>query len=138
MLGMDEQTVAQYKAWALASTFQSLATVDETTSSNAMAIDLYVNAKAGNAGIPIDAVETYAFQGGIFDSLSPEYQEAYLAGGLLMVLDVDTMGPGDPRRPGSRAGGGCPGARHPGGHSGPVGPDQRHDGHLEGPGPGGV
>ena len=91
MLGMDEQTVAQYKAWALASTFQSLATVDETTSSNAMAIDLYVNAKAGNAGIPIDAVETYAFQGGIFDGLSPEYQEAYLAGGLLMVLDVDTM-----------------------------------------------
>ena len=91
MLGMDEQTVAQYKAWALASTFQSLATVDETTSSNAMAIDLYVNAKAANAGIPIDAVETYAFQGGIFDGLSPEYQEAYLAGGLLMVLDVDTM-----------------------------------------------
>ena len=91
LLGMDEQTVAQYKAWALASTFQSLATVDETTSSNAMAIDLYVNAKAGNAGIPIDAVETYAFQGGIFDGLSPEYQEAYLAGGLLMVLDVDTM-----------------------------------------------
>ena len=88
---LADHTVAQYKAWALASTFQSLATVDETTSSNAMAIDLYVNAKAGNAGIPIDAVETYAFQGGIFDGLSPEYQEAYLAGGLLMVLDVDTM-----------------------------------------------
>ena len=90
-LGMDEQTIAQYKAWALATSFQSLATVDETTSSNAMAIDLYVNAKAGNAGIPIDAVETYAFQGGIFDGLSPEYQETYLAGGLLMMLDVDTM-----------------------------------------------
>ena len=90
-LGMDEQTISQYKAWALASSFQSLVTVDETTSSNAMAIDLYVNAKAANAGIPIDAVETYAFQGGIFDGLSPEYQEAYLAGGLLMMLDVDTM-----------------------------------------------
>ena len=90
-LGLDEETVAQYKAWALASTFQSLATVDETTSSNAMAVDLYVNAKAANAGIPIDAVETYAFQGGIFDGLSPEYQELYLAGGLLMTLDVDTM-----------------------------------------------
>ena len=90
-LGMDEQTIAQYKAWALATSFQSLATVDETTSSNAMAIDLYVNAKAANAGIPIDAVETYAFQGGIFDGLSPEYQETYLAGGLLMMLDVDTM-----------------------------------------------
>ena len=90
-LGLDEETVAQYKAWALATTFQSLATVDETTSSNAMAVDLYVNAKAANAGIPIDAVETYAFQGGIFDGLSPEYQELYLAGGLLMTLDVDTM-----------------------------------------------
>ncbi len=91
LLGMDEQTVSQYKAWALASTFQSLATLDETTSSNAMAIDLYVNAKAVNAGIPIDAVETYAFQGGIFDSLSPAYQETYLASGLLMMLDVDAM-----------------------------------------------
>ena len=90
-MGMDEQTIAQYKAWALGSMFQSLATMDETTSSNAMAIDLYVNAKAANAGIAIDAVETYAFQGGIFDGLSPEYQEAYLAGGLLMILDPDSM-----------------------------------------------
>ena len=90
-LGMDEQTIAQYKAWALATSFQSLATVDETTSSNAMAIDLYVNAKAANAGIPIDAVETYAFQGGIFDNLSPAYQETYLASGLLMAVDVNTV-----------------------------------------------
>lgn len=81
-LGMDEQAIAQYKAWALATSFQSLATVDETTSSNAMAVDLYVNAKAANAGIPIDAVETYAFQGGIFDGLSAEYQEAYLDASL--------------------------------------------------------
>ena len=64
---------------------------DETTGANAVAIDLYVNSKAANAGIPIDAVETYAFQGGIFDGLSPEYQEVYLASGLLMCLDVDTM-----------------------------------------------
>lgn len=91
LIGLDEATISQYKAWALASTFQSLATLDETTGSNAMTIDLYVNAKAANAGIPIDAVETYAFQGGIFESLSPEYQEAYLASGLLMALDVDTM-----------------------------------------------
>ena len=65
--------------------------MDETTSSNAMAVDLYVNAKAANAGIPIDAVETYAFQGGIFDNLSPEYQETYLASGLLMAVDVNTV-----------------------------------------------
>ena len=30
-------------------------------------------------------------RGGIFDSLSPEYQEVYLASSLLMMLDVDTM-----------------------------------------------
>ena len=91
MLGMDEATVSQYKAWALASSFQSLSMLDDTSSSNAMAIDLYVNSKAANAGIDIGAVETYAFQGGLFDTLSPEYQEAYLAGGLLMLLDVNTM-----------------------------------------------
>lgn len=90
-MGMDEATVAQYKAWALASSLQSMSITDETTGSNAMAIDLYVNAKAVNAGIDIGAVETYAFQGGIFDSLSPEYQEVYLASSLLMLLDVDTM-----------------------------------------------
>ena len=92
VMGLDEATISQYKAWALASSFQSLAMLDdETTGANAMAIDLYVNSKAANAGIPIDAVETYAFQGGIFDSLSSEYQEVYLASGLLMCLDVETM-----------------------------------------------
>lgn len=90
-LGMDEDTVSQYKPWALANSFSSLATLDETSSENAMAIDLYVNAKAVNAGIGIGAVETYAFQGQIFDTLSPEYQEQYLAGGLLLILDPDSI-----------------------------------------------
>lgn len=90
-LGIQESVLCQYKPWALASTFQSLATLDDTTSSNAMAIDLYVNSKAYNAGIEIGAVETYAFQGGIFDNLSPEYQQSYLASGVLMLLDVNTM-----------------------------------------------
>lgn len=90
-LGMDEATVSQYKAWALASSFQSMSLLDDTSGSNAMAIDLYVNAKAANAGIDIGAVETYTFQGGIFDTLSPEYQEVYLASGLMMLLDPSTM-----------------------------------------------
>ena len=90
-LGMDEGTVSQYKPWALANSFASLATLDETSSENAMAIDLYVNAKAINAGIDIGAVETYAFQGQIFDTLSPEYQEQYLASGLLLILDPDSI-----------------------------------------------
>ena len=90
-MGTPEEVTAQYKAWALASTFQSLSMMDETTGENAMAIDLYVNAKAVNVGIEIDAVETYAFQGAIFDDLSEEYQEVYLASGLLMLLDPETM-----------------------------------------------
>lgn len=90
-IGMDEQSVSSFKAWALANAFSSMATLDETSGSNAMAIDMYVNAKAVNAGIAVDAVETYAFQGQIFDTLSPEYQEQYLAGGLLMILDPETV-----------------------------------------------
>ena len=135
-LGMDEQAIAQYKAWALATSFQSLATVDETTSSNAMAVDLYVNAKAANAGIPIDAVETYAFQGGIFDNLSPEYQETYLASGLLMAVDVNTVDQEIRDALVAVLGEEAHGARHPGGHPGPGRPDQRHDGDLEEPGRG--
>ena len=56
-----------------------------------MAIDLYVNAKAVNAGIDIGAVETYAFQGQIFDTLSPEYQEQYLAADCCCILDPDSI-----------------------------------------------
>lgn len=90
-LGMPEEMTAQYKAWALANSLQSLSMMDETTGANAMAVDLYVNAKAANAGIDIGAVETYSFQGGIFDGLSPEYQEVSLASGLLMFLGVENM-----------------------------------------------
>lgn len=85
-LGMPEEQTAMYKPWALANSFTSLAAMDETTSDNAMAIDMYVNAKAVNAGVSIVGVETYAFQGGIFDELSAEYQEGYLAQALAIYL----------------------------------------------------
>ncbi|MBM6664583.1 TraB/GumN family protein [Flavonifractor plautii] len=78
VLGMAPNGLDAYKPWALASLFSTLAMQDDSTSSNAMAIDSYVNAAAVNAGKTIGAVETYAFQGGIFDGLSPEYQESYL------------------------------------------------------------
>ena len=77
-IGKDSNALDTYKPWALASLFSTLAMQDDSTSSNAMAIDSYVNAAAVNAGKTIGAVETYAFQGGIFDGLSPEYQESYL------------------------------------------------------------
>ena len=132
-LGMDEGTVSQYKPWALANAFSSLATLDETSGENAMAIDLYVNAKAVNAGIHIGAVETYAFQGQIFDTLSG------VPGAVSGRRPAADPGPGlhqpgDPGRPHGGTGGGRLPARDPGGHPGPDGSDRRHDGQLEGPG----
>ena len=90
-LGMEPNGFDAYKPWALASTCGVLSLQDDTTGANAMAIDVYINAYAVNAGKTIDSVETYAFQGGIFDNLSPEYQETYLASGLLMAVDVNTV-----------------------------------------------
>jgi len=87
-LGLTEEAVAVFKPWALAATLSSLLTQDDSTSATAMAIDLYVNAAAVNAGKAIGAVETYAFQGAIFDDLSPEYQEEYLATYVVMVLSA--------------------------------------------------
>lgn len=81
-LGMEPNGFDAYKPWALASTFGVLSLQDDTTGANAMAIDVYINAYAVNAGKTIDSVETYAFQGGIFDGLSAEYQEAYLDASL--------------------------------------------------------
>lgn len=89
-LGMSEEVVAAYKPWALANTLMGLSTQDETTTGAPMAIDLYLSSAAVNAGKQIDAVETYAFQGGIFDTLSPEYQEAYLAGYVNLALIDDS------------------------------------------------
>lgn len=89
-LGMPEDQVAQFKPWALANSFTALSMLDETTGGNAMAIDLYVNAKAANVGIPVEGVETYAFQGSIFENLSAEYQENYLAMTLAMYQGMDS------------------------------------------------
>ena len=94
-LGLGPNGLDAYKPWALASTFSTLSMTDDTTSANAMAIDLYVNARAANAGKAIDAVETYAFQGGIFDGLSPEYQETYLDASLAL-LEMAQGGKVDP------------------------------------------
>ena len=94
-LGLGPNGLDAYKPWALASTFSTLSMTDETTGANAMAIDLYVNARAVNAGKTIDAVETYAFQGGIFDGLSAAYQETYLDASL-SILETAQGGRTDP------------------------------------------
>ena len=94
-LGLGPNGLDAYKPWALASTFSNLSLMDDTTGANAMAIDLYVNARAVNAGKNIDAVETYAFQGGIFDGLSAKYQETYLDSAL-SLLEMAQGGKTDP------------------------------------------
>jgi uncharacterized protein YbaP (TraB family) len=88
-LGLTEDQTALYKPWALANTFQALANTDESTGESMMAVDLYCNAAAVNAGVPGSGVETYVYQGGIFDQLSPEYQEAYLQSALDAYLNRD-------------------------------------------------
>ncbi|MEY8318704.1 TraB/GumN family protein [Oscillospiraceae bacterium 50-58] len=88
-LGTPEEQIANYKPWALANTFTALSMTDDTASENAMALDLYVSAKASNLGIQVEGIETYAFQGKIFDDLSNEYQENYLAMTLSMYLGMD-------------------------------------------------
>ena len=91
-LGTPEEQIASYKPWALANTFTALSMLDETSSDNAMALDLYVNAKASNLGTEVEGIETYAFQGKIFDDLSDEYQENYLTMTLAMYLGMDAAG----------------------------------------------
>lgn len=84
-LGLPEEQTNIYKPWALANTVTSLMSGDETTGDAPMAIDLYVNAAAVNAGKTVAGAETYALQGGIFDTLSEEYQTAYLESGVAML-----------------------------------------------------
>ena len=81
-LGMTQEQIDLYKPWALANTFNTLASMDDTTSGNAMAVDLYLNSAASWAGLPVEGVETYELQGNIFDTLTAEYQEAYLDASL--------------------------------------------------------
>lgn len=83
-LGLPEEQTRTYKPWALANTLSNL-TASDTTSGAPMAIDLYVNAAAANRGVPVVGAETYALQGGIFESLSPEYQEMYLETYMTML-----------------------------------------------------
>lgn len=86
--GLTEAQTASYKPWALANTFSSLSMEesDPGTATAPVAIDLYVYKKAIASGAKIGEVEGYVFQGELMDSLSEEYQEAYLAANLLSYL----------------------------------------------------
>lgn len=93
LTGMPEETVAAFKPWALATALANLMTQDESTGGAPLAIDLYLNTAAVYQGKAIGGVESYALQGAIFDTLSPEYQEAYLASYVAMSLAANGEAP---------------------------------------------
>ncbi len=78
--GYPEVIVNQLKPWVLANLFTSLqaSDVEEGQSAAPMVIDMYVYSKALVEGKEIGEIEGYMYQGQLFDSLSEEYQLAYL------------------------------------------------------------
>ena len=93
-LGLTEEQTNTYKPWTLANTVTSLMASDETTGDAPLAIDLYINAAAVNAGKTVTGAETYALQGGIFDTLSEDYQTAYL-NSAVTILEATFAPPAD-------------------------------------------
>ncbi|SMC56762.1 TraB/GumN family protein [Papillibacter cinnamivorans] len=76
VLGYTEEQTASIKAWALANLFSTLSLQEEDSP---MVMDSYVYSKALVEGKEIGELEGYAYQADLFDSLSEEYQQAYLA-----------------------------------------------------------
>ena len=82
-LGMTQEEIDAYRPWVLAGTLQQLGLSDDSTGAAPLAPDLYAQSKAVNNGITLTAVESATFQvEHIFNALSDEYQEAYLAAGM--------------------------------------------------------
>ena len=82
-MGMTQAEIDAFRPWVLAGSLQSMGFSDESTGAAPMAPDLYVQSKTLNNGITLTAVESATFQvEHIFNTLSDEYQEAYLAAGL--------------------------------------------------------
>lgn len=88
-LGLTEAQTASFKPWALANQLQAVSLSggsDPASGSSGaaapMVLDSYLDSITQNLGHTVEAVETATFQGTLFDGLSAEYQEAYLAGML--------------------------------------------------------
>ncbi len=91
-LGADEEQLSRFKPWALALTVTSLMASDETAGDAPLAIDLYIDAAARNAGKTVTGAETYALQGAIFDTLSPDYQVANLDSAVALLETASADG----------------------------------------------
>jgi Uncharacterized protein conserved in bacteria len=81
-LGMDETTVNSLKPWVISNSLDSLSYVDETSGSGVV-VDTYLYMRALVAGKEVGGIETYALQASVFDTLSPDVQEAYLAASVI-------------------------------------------------------
>lgn len=78
---MDEAKVNSLKPWVVANTINSVTLLlGQDNLATPMAMDMYVYSKAANNGVQLQAVESYVYQAGLFERLSPQYQETYLAG----------------------------------------------------------
>lgn len=91
-LGLTEEQTNTYKPWALATTVTSLMSADETAGDAPLAIDLYVNAAAVYGNKTVTGAESYALQGGIFDTLSADYQTMYLESAIAL-FEAASAGP---------------------------------------------
>lgn len=78
--GYPEVIVSQLKPWVISNLFTSLqaSSVEEGQADALMVIDMYVYSKSLAEGKEIGEIEGYMYQGQLFDTLSEEYQLAYL------------------------------------------------------------
>lgn len=82
-MGMTQEQVDAYRPWVLAGSLTQLAVSDESTGPVVLPVDSYVYSKAMNNGLTVDGIESHVYQAKeIFNSLSDEYQEGYLASAL--------------------------------------------------------
>ena len=82
-LGMTQDQVDILRAWVLGSSLSQMGLMDTSSGDVPLALDQYIHAKARNNGATIGAVESMTYQiEHVFNTLSDEYQEAYLQAGL--------------------------------------------------------
>lgn len=83
---MDEAAVDRYKPWAYANLVNSVTLLmGEDSLEDPLAVDIYIYNKAASSGVTVDAVESYVYQGELFDSLSGPYQARISLGGSVRL-----------------------------------------------------
>lgn len=84
-MGLDEATVNTMRAWAVGTTLEQLAYMDDSTGTSNMATDLYLYTKSVCNGKTVDQVETHGYQGALLSGLSEETQTQMVKDGLNLL-----------------------------------------------------